>query len=140
MLPKDLEKLLMKKKDSGKDMSEDKVNAKLEVLKELIEAAQAEMGHRFKNGMDEMQKVSVMAPDKESLQEGLEKAQEVVESPMMEKMEEMASQDDMDKDKEEGEPEEHKMEVMGEEKEEEEKPKEPKRRKLFSMEDDEDEE
>lgn len=80
MLPKELEALLMKKKDKeGSDMSDQKVQAKLDVLHELIQAAQHEMGSRFKNGMSEMQKVSVMAPDKASLEHGLDKAKEIVD-------------------------------------------------------------
>lgn len=89
---KDLEKILMKKKESGK-LSDEEAQAKMDVLQELMEMAHQAMGSKVKNGMDEMKKVSVMAPDKEGLEEGLEKAQELVEKPelsdMLEKSEEM---------------------------------------------------
>jgi succinate dehydrogenase/fumarate reductase flavoprotein subunit len=76
---KDLEKLLMKKSASGK-MSAEEVQAKMDVLEELLEMAQSEMGGRVKHGMDSMKKVSVIAPDQEGLEKGLEKAKELVES------------------------------------------------------------
>lgn len=88
---KDLEKMLMSKKDKSK-MSDQEVQAKMDVLMELMEMAKDALGSKVKSGMDEMQKVSVSAPDKESLEEGLEKAQELVEkSPdmMMEEKEEL---------------------------------------------------
>ena len=88
---KDLEKMLMSKKDKSK-MSEQEVQAKMDVLMELMEMAKEALGSKVKSGMDEMQKVSVSAPDKEGLEEGLEKAQELVEkSPdmMMEEKEEL---------------------------------------------------
>jgi len=77
---KDLEKLLMKKKETGK-MSEEEAQAKMDVLSELLE-----MGSRVKNGMDSLKKVSVISDDKEGLEKGLEKAQELVEKPEMEEM------------------------------------------------------
>lgn len=82
---KDLEKLLMKKKDNGK-LSEDEAQAKMDVLMELLEMAQGAMGSKVKNGMDGLKKVSVMAPDKEGLEEGLEKAQDLMEKPEIEEM------------------------------------------------------
>lgn len=76
-----LAKLMMKKASKGKDdkMSDMEVQAKMEVLKELLGLAQDEMGGRVKSGMDEMQKVTVAAPDKESLLKGLAKAEEITE-------------------------------------------------------------
>lgn len=63
------------------------VQAKVDVLKELLEVAKDEMRGRNKRGMEDMmgqkmQKVAVMAPDEEGLKEGLEKAEEIVESKM----------------------------------------------------------
>ena len=82
---KDLEKLLMKKKETGK-MSEEEAQAKMDVLSELLEMAQSAMGSKVKNGMDSLKKVSVISDDKEGLEKGLEKAQELVEKPEMEEM------------------------------------------------------
>lgn len=111
---KDLEQMLMKKKDSGK-MSEDAVKAKQEVLEELMAMCEQALGHGVKSGMDEMKKVSVMAPDKKSLVEGLDKAKDLAQSPMLEKMEEMAHKD-LDEDQEEEESQEHKEKLPEEEK------------------------
>lgn len=63
------------------------VQAKVDVLKELLEVAKDEMRGRNRKGMEDMmgqkmQKVAVMAPDEEGLKEGLEKAEEIVESKM----------------------------------------------------------
>lgn len=80
---KDLEKMLMKKKSSG-EMSKEEIQAKMEVLQELMEMCQQKMGNDVKSGMDEMQKVTVAAPDKDSLLQGLEKAQEIAETPALE--------------------------------------------------------
>lgn len=80
---KDLSKL-MSKKSEGK-LSEQEMEAKMDVLRELLQMAQSAMGDKVKGGMDEMQKVSVMAPDSESLEAGLEMAKEVAsEAPEME--------------------------------------------------------
>ncbi len=65
-----------------KHMSKMDVEAKKDVLKELLEMAMEEMRGANKRGLDEamsMKKVSVMAPDKEGLKQGLEKAEEVIE-------------------------------------------------------------
>jgi hypothetical protein len=61
----------MKDKKMKKDAS---MEAKMEALKELREMASKAMS----DDMDELQKVSVMAPDKEGLEEGLEKAREML--------------------------------------------------------------
>lgn len=63
----------MAKKPEGK-MDKASVQAKMDVIQELLEMAQEAMAGKVKGGMDEMQKVSVMAPDKESLSEGLDMA------------------------------------------------------------------
>jgi hypothetical protein len=74
----DLKKLLMNKKDK-QSLSDQEKQAKMEVLKELVQMAQEMLGGKVKSGMDEMNKVSVLADDKDGLKEGLEKAQEIVE-------------------------------------------------------------
>lgn len=83
---KKIEEMLMKPKVNSEKMSEQEIQAKMDVLLEMMQMIQEEMGSRVKNGMmdheNEMKKVSVMAPDNESLEEGLEVAQEVLpESP-----------------------------------------------------------
>lgn len=79
----DLEGMLSDKKES-KDMSDREIQAKMEVLQELMEMLQDQQGNSVKSGLDEMQKVTVAAPSKEGLAEGLEKAEELVEkAPMM---------------------------------------------------------
>lgn len=123
---KDLEKMLMKKKDSGK-LSEEAIKAKMEVLMELLEMATSAEGSNVKAGMDEMQKVSVMAPDKEALLEGLDKAEDVIEeSPEMEE-ESTEPSLPMDSDDEESE------ENMFSKRE----PKEKSKKPLFMMDEDE---
>lgn len=81
----ELKKMMAKKKNDGA-MSEQEQKAKMDVIMELLEMAQGEMGSRVKSGMDDMKKVTVAAPDAESLEEGLETAQDVV-SEMPEEME-----------------------------------------------------
>lgn len=76
---KDLEKMLMGKKDGSEKMSTQAVQAKMDVLKELMEMCKEQMLKSNKSGMEEMQKVTVAAPSKEDLVEGLEKAQEITE-------------------------------------------------------------
>ena len=74
---KDLKDMLMPKKEDSK-MSERDIKVKSDILKEIMQFAQDKMGERVKTDMDEMQKVSVMAPDAEGLHEGLEKALEIL--------------------------------------------------------------
>ncbi len=75
---KDLEKLLMKKQEES-EMSDSDISAKKDVLKEMLSLVHKMMSDKTKGGMEGMQKVSVMAPDKESLKEGLDKAMEIME-------------------------------------------------------------
>lgn len=63
----------MAKKPEGK-MDKHAMQAKMDVIQELLEMAQEAMAGKVKGGMDEMQKISVMAPDKESLSHGLDMA------------------------------------------------------------------
>ena len=114
---KDLEKMLMSKKSKG-SMDEKETQAKMDVLHELLQMAQEAMGSKVKGGMDEMKKVSVMAPDTESLTKGLDMAKHVAEdSPEMEAA---------DEDKEEAmeTPKEKMMEMMDPHAEEKEESKE----------------
>lgn len=82
---KDLEKMLMKKKDKG-DGSMDEMHrkAKMEVIQELIQMAKEEMGSRYASdlsnplGEPDMQEVKVMAEDEEGLEKGLDKAKDVL--------------------------------------------------------------
>lgn len=73
----ELKKMMAKKKDDGA-MSEQEQQAKMDVIMELLEMAQGEMGSRVKSGMDDMKKVTVAAPDSESLTDGLEAAQDML--------------------------------------------------------------
>lgn len=65
-------------KKGSSDMSPEAKQAKMEVIMELMEMARELMGSGVKSGLDEMQKVSVMAPDAEGLEEGLEVAEDLV--------------------------------------------------------------
>lgn len=80
---KNLEQMLMQKKDKS-EMSKEEIQAKMEVLQELMDMCKDKMGSSVKSGMDEMQKVTVAAPDTESLAAGLEKAKELTSHPMEE--------------------------------------------------------
>lgn len=160
-----MKEMLQKMMNKAEDMSPEEASAKMDVLKEMLSMLHGEMGSKLKGNMDEMRKVSVMAPDKESLSEGLDKAKALVgEMPEggdpIEQAEEMTGQD-LDNDQEEGESEGHKermMEDLGDlsaaKKEEVDMPlrkqeiaqadsamkeeeKKPKKKKLFSMLDDE---
>jgi hypothetical protein len=83
--------MLMKKlmKSEGSEMSQPEKMGKMAALKELIQEMNALMGSDFESedesemmpemSEDKMQKVSVMAPDKESLMKGLDKAEDVLE-------------------------------------------------------------
>lgn len=103
----ELKQMMMAKKKMSPDgkMSEDEIQAKMDVIKELLDMAQQAMGHDVKGGMDEMHKVSVMAPDAHGLEQGLDMAKDVAaeaegspgeeasESPEKEKMEDMLGTD-----------------------------------------------
>lgn len=70
-----LEKMLMSgEKPQVVPSGEAGLKAKIEALKEMLMSLEAEIGGGIKNEMDGMKKVSVMAPDEESLEEGLEMA------------------------------------------------------------------
>lgn len=79
-----------------KEMSKMDIEAKMEVLKELHDLCKAKLGEKVKSGLDGMKSVTVSAPDEESLEEGLEVAQEL--TPKMdeasETIEKLASNDE----------------------------------------------
>jgi len=100
---KDLEKMLMQKmggKKEDSEMSPEMCQAKEDVLQELIEAMQGLQEQRVGDGMKSMQEVSVMAPDKEGMKKGLEKAEDVLEM-LPSDEEEMESSEGEMEDKEE---------------------------------------
>jgi hypothetical protein len=149
---KELEQLMAGKK-SGDKMSEQEIQAKMDVVQELLHMAQAAMGSKVKGGMDEMQKVSVAAPDKESLLMGLDKAKDLADKDPMEAMEDPAEEaketpEEEKSEMESGEEKPEEMMMMPEVKEDEEEMSPfmkkasmeksmPKKKKLFSMMDDE---
>lgn len=98
-----LKALLGKEEKEGGD---DRMSAKMDVLKELIEMADAKETDGL---IDGLQKITVAAPDKEGLEKGLEKAEEILEKgpeDMMPKEmmpEEMMESDEDDEDDEEDE-------------------------------------
>lgn len=102
---KDKLSALMAEKKKG-ELSPEEVQAKQEVLMELLEWAQDAMGGRVKSGMDELMapaKVEVMADSPEGLEEGLDKAKDIVEEMpedmmAMEESEEETSEDEDEED------------------------------------------
>ncbi len=133
---KDLEKMLMSKQGpEASDESDPRVaKAKMDVLQELLQMAQEQMGAKVKGDMDGLQKVTVAAPDAEHLAEGLDKAKEVVGSPLMKEISEDADMPVHDEDQEE---EQHEKMSLPEAKDKMSFDDKPKKRKLFSMLDDE---
>lgn len=81
---------MMESKKPSK-MSEQDIQAKKDVLKELLQMADEALRGKSSKGLDELKgmKVSVMAKDPKSLKEGLEKAEELVEG-----QEEMESEEE----------------------------------------------
>ena len=77
---KELMELMKKKKSEGGEMKEDKMSSKLKVLRELRGMANEAIG----SDLPSLKKVTVAAPDKEGLEAGLEKAEELVEKSPME--------------------------------------------------------
>lgn len=101
---KELMEMLAKKSAEGsmdEGMDRNDILAKIDVLKELLEMADEKTGADVSEGM---KKLTVMAPDKEGLMEGMETAEDMVEGdelPMPEDEESM-SEDDEDEEEEEG--------------------------------------
>jgi len=100
---KEMLKKLFEEKESkpGKD-NLDKM-AKMEMLEELISMLDEKIGNDYEEGM---QKVTVAAPDQESLMKGLEKAQEIV--PEVDEEMESEEIDEENENEEEDEEEENK--------------------------------
>lgn len=71
---KDLKDMLSKKKEGKKPLDENYKSAKGGILKDLMKEMSSEMGGQMKG----LKKVTVAAPDSESLSEGLEKAKEML--------------------------------------------------------------
>lgn len=90
-----MKKLLMSKLDQGKDLSDDESSAQLSVLKDLKGQMKGMAGDKLKGGL---KKVSVMSDSPQGLQEGLDKAQEVVSEPeeMMDMEEQPSSEEEID--------------------------------------------
>lgn len=99
-----LDKLVMKKKQEGKSLSDVEKRAKGSVLSDLMSEMDEDRASVFKKPM---QKVTVMAKDKKSLKEGLEKAEDVIEKvPELEGSEEPEmeeSEEEMESDESESE-------------------------------------
>ena len=105
---KDLEKALMSGPDSESSaMPSDMMHkAKEEVLKELMHMCKMALMDKTGGDMEEMKKVTVMAPDQEKLAEGLDMAKEMAESSDEDKSEDPSkemSKEDMKEDVSEGE-------------------------------------
>jgi len=104
-MKKMLEEMMMKE-DSGNmsdSYSEDnKMSAKMEVIQELIDMASEQAGsgvdEMHKSMLDDAQKVTVMADDKESLLEGLDKAEDVIENSDELELDDEEMEDDEDED------------------------------------------
>lgn len=82
---KDLMEMLMKKKGMPEKADENVKSAKMQAIQELMQVLEGMMGE----DIDSMRKVTVAAPSEEGLEEGLDKAKEIVsEMPEMEEDEE----------------------------------------------------
>lgn len=80
-------------------MDKEHLIALRDVLDELISMSSEEAKKGVKAGMDGLQKVTVAAPDQEGLEEGLEKAQDLMES-VPELKEEMVAEEEPKEDEE----------------------------------------
>ena len=80
------------------DKKEDiEMMAKRKAAEELRDLARKLMGDRVMSDMDEMQKVTVAAPDQESLEKGLSLAEDVVsDMPELPEMDKEGTLDDID--------------------------------------------
>lgn len=118
-----MEKLMEKKK--GKKLSDNEVKAKSSVLKDLSDTASSMM----KDRLGDLKKVSVAAPSKQGLQEGLKLAEKLTEKmPEKSGMEEAKEQEEeMVADAEDG-----KGMEMGEESEEAEESEEKSKEELLA--------
>jgi hypothetical protein len=73
-----IKELIKKKAKEGKFISEEDKSARMDILNELKDMAQGEMGH----GLGKLKKVTVASDSAEGLKQGLEKAGEVVDKKM----------------------------------------------------------
>ena len=77
---KDMKEMMQMLSDEPKpEMTDARKQAKMEVLRELMEMAMSQEGDELMEGLQGMNKVTVAAKDEEGLMEGLDKAEEVVE-------------------------------------------------------------
>lgn len=76
---KDMKELLKKlsSKDEGGEMSENDIQAKMDVLKELLGMASKEAGSDI---VGRLKKVTVAAPDDKGIKQGLKKASQMIDS------------------------------------------------------------
>lgn len=79
-------KMIMQKAKEGKFLSDEDKSAKMDILNEIKDMTQSEMGNDLKK-VKGMKKVVVASPTEEGLKEGLEKAGDVVEEKMGEESE-----------------------------------------------------
>ncbi len=86
---KNLMQMLMNKEDEQPEMSDSDIMAKMEVLKELIQMAEEAAGKGVGEGL---KKVTVASPSSEGLEQGLEKAQELIPNEGEEPMDEMSEE------------------------------------------------
>jgi len=85
-------KLLMEKAKEGKFIKPEDAKEKMNVLSEIDDIMGSEMGEKLKG----MNKVTIAAPDQESLEEGIEAAGEIVEEmPEMEEESEELSEEEI---------------------------------------------
>ena len=100
---KDMKQMMemLSKKDESKEMSQEDIQAKMDVLQELLEFASKHAGDDI---VGKLKKVTVAAPSEQGLKEGLVKAQDMVED--MPEEDEMSPMDMMMASKEDEESEE----------------------------------
>jgi len=79
MLKDKMMMLLKKKKQEGSELGDMEKQAKMSVVKDLRDTMAGEMADRLKGGL---KKVTVASDSPEGLKEGLEKAEDMVESKM----------------------------------------------------------
>ena len=93
--------MMMKEKGMIDPKMKAKMEAKMEVLKELMQMADSSEAEGLLGGMDDMKQVTVAAEDKEGLEEGLEKAEEVLDEMPMDDEEDMITDDEEEDEDEE---------------------------------------
>lgn len=94
----DMKKMMEMAKDKKSGLDKKEIQAKIDVLQELMDMADGAEGDSI---MDGLQKVTVAAKDKEGLKQGLEKAEEVLEgSEEMEEEDMEESENEMSEDDE----------------------------------------